>query len=147
MVKERGMKKMREVLYRAKAINRDEGYHRTRYKNGEWVFGLVTRPYDERFENIPAEMRNTDGISGIEIDYKTIGEFTCLPDKNNKKIFEDDIILYRNVPCVVKYNVQIASYTLYAYGTLDISGFNADTMKLAEIIGNIYDNPELLSHS
>lgn len=38
---------MREILFRGKAINRDKGYHRTEYKNGEWVYGLVTKLYDE----------------------------------------------------------------------------------------------------
>ena len=64
---------MREILFRAKAINRNKGYHRTKYKNGDWVYGLLTKLYDEQFENLPAEMTNEYGVSGIEIDYKTIG--------------------------------------------------------------------------
>lgn len=47
---------MREILFRGKAINRDEGYHRTDYQNGEWVYGLVTKLYDEQFKKLPAEM-------------------------------------------------------------------------------------------
>ena len=41
---------MREILFRGKAINRDKGYHRTKYKNGDWIYGLVTRLYGNRFE-------------------------------------------------------------------------------------------------
>ena len=48
---------MREILFRGKAINRNRGYHRTKYKNGEWVYGLLTRLYDERFENLPSVSR------------------------------------------------------------------------------------------
>ena len=81
-----GVKKVCDILFRAKAINRDKGYHKTKYKNGDWVYGLVTRSYDERFENLPAEMTNINGVSGIEVDYKTIGQYTGLTDKNGVKI-------------------------------------------------------------
>lgn len=73
---------MREILFRAKAINRVKGReYRTSYKNGNWVYGLVTKMYDDRFPNLPATMRNTDGVSNIDVDYKSIGQYTGLTDK------------------------------------------------------------------
>lgn len=42
---------MREILFKAKAINRDKGYHRTEYKNGDWVFGNIHDKKLEDFEN------------------------------------------------------------------------------------------------
>ena len=131
---------MRDILFRGKAINRDRGEYRTDYKNGDWVYGLLMKKYDERFENLPAEMSNEDGVTGIEVDYKTIGEYTGLTDTSGKKIFEGDIVVndlsqmrdaLSNKPHVVKF----------------INGrwnYICDEGRKVKIIGNIYDNLELL---
>ena len=135
---------MREILFRAKAINRDKGYHKTKYKNGDWVYGLVTRLYDERFENLPAEMTNTSGVSGIEVDYKTIGQYTGLTDKNGMKIFEGDIV------DILTENEEIGVITYDEGGfVVKADGFCVDFHNNIngtdlEVIGNIHDNPELL---
>ena len=131
---------MREILFRGKAINRNKGYHRTNYKNGDWVYGLFTRSYDERFESLPAEMRNTDGIGGLEIDYRTIGQYTGLTDRNGKKIFEGDIVNFSDILYYIVFAdgcFRIGRNGQYSYTLHNIhSAF--------EIIGNIHDNPELL---
>lgn len=151
---------MREILFRGKAINRDKGYHKTEYQNGEWVYGLVTRLYDERFENLPAEMTNTSGISGIEVDYKTVGQYTGLADRNGKKIFEGDIVKCSDenndiyFEAVVEFGNPNGRYD-WGYQLKRIIGDNANTDILLwvdmeesgafiEVIGNIYDNLELL---
>lgn len=131
---------MCDILFRAKAINRDKGYHKTKYKNGDWVYGLVTRSYDERFENLPAEMTNINGVSGIEVDYKTIGQYTGLTDKNGVKIFEGDIIRYEDDIGYVIYNGDDARFLVDSpnrYISMDYSNE-------FEVIGNIHDNPKLL---
>lgn len=151
----------REILYRAKAINRDKGYHRTTYKNGDWVYGLVTRLYNEYFENLPAEMTNTAGVSGIEVDYKTVGQYTGLTDKNDRKIFEGDVVRLDNRSpkgswtAVVEFGNPNGTYSWgYQLKRIDgDEGFNPDillwiemeeTGATCEVIGNIHDNPEIL---
>lgn len=139
---------MREILFRGKAINRNEGCHRTEYQNGEWVYGLVTKLYDEQFKNLPAEMTNTNGISGIEIDYKTIGQYTNMLDKNGKKIFEGDIIDFSDRSDgdgygVVKYDANETEFGI-EYDNIYESLGKYYYPKDIEVIGNIYDNPELL---
>lgn len=140
----------REILFRAKAINRDpDRDYRTNYKNGDWVYGLVTTMYDDRFPNLPAEMSNTDGVSGIDVDYITIGEYTGLTDKNGNKIFENDILQVSHLN-----NEVCRVYVYYKYGTFlcnTIYGeIEYDTLGMIwanyqlEVIGNTYDNPELL---
>lgn len=131
----------REILFRGKAINRCEGMkYRTNYKNGDWVYGLISKPYCERFPNLSAEMTNTSGFSGIEVDYTTIGQYTDLTDRNGVRIFEGDILeaLSGN-----------RGYVVFEHGAF---------MKLCDpkdmplliatdvnaVIGNIHDNPELM---
>ena len=154
---------MREILFRGKAINRDKGYHKTKYKNGDWVYGLVTRLYDERFENLPAEMTNINGVSGIEVDYKTIGQYTGLTDKNGVRIFEGDIL-------DVSSDVAYGGVAVHRLGYFVVEFHNGCFMKSAlddpqlsffdnakrkglyhfistdihKIVGNIHDNPEIL---
>lgn len=124
---------MREILFKAKAINRDKGYHRTNYKNGDWVYGLITRLYDEQFENLPAEMTDENGVSRIEVDHNTICQYTEFIDKNDTKIFEGDIV---NASWGYKGLVDLDSL-IYASMECRIS----DDI---EVIGNIFDNHELL---
>lgn len=159
---------MREILFRGQRINRDTGYHRTEYKNGDWVYGLVTKLYDKRFENLPAEMADISGVSGIEVDYKTICQYTGLTDSNSKKIFEGDIVKARFQPQNFKIPPYAIGKIIFECGTFKISvcvSKNSSLYKVyedknitsysvehnfldrgyrLEVIGNIYDNPELL---
>ena len=76
----------REILFKAKATNREEGRaYRTDYKNGDWVYGLIT---DTCNYYGYAQMRNTIGVSGIDVDKNTICQFTGILDKHETKIFE-----------------------------------------------------------
>lgn len=135
---------MREILFRGKAINRDKGYRRTEYKYGDWVYGLLTRPYDEMFENLPAEMTDTSGISGIEVDHESMGQYTGLLDKNGKKIFEGDIVRDADTSDVgeVYFDTDTARFVIeFQKMIVDFSDYNDGDV---EVIGNIYDNPELI---
>lgn len=138
---------MREILFRGKAINRDKGYHLTEYKNGEWVYGLVTKLYDEQFKSLPAEITNTNGIRGIEIDHKTIGQYTGLNDKNGNKIFEGDIVDFPDRSDsesygVVEYDTNETEFGIVYDSIYEGLGRQYHSRDI-EVIGNIFDNPEL----
>lgn len=148
---------MREILFRAKAINREpDREYRTNYKNGDWVYGLISGIYKYTEE---MEMTNTDGISGIDVDPTTVCQFTGLTDKNGNKVFEGDIVKTDEYWCeigVVKYGEGTFDSGIYRYtgfyyedkdGYIDHNALyqpkeNDDVGFV--VIGNIIDNPELL---
>lgn len=154
---------MREILFRAKAINRVPGReYRTKYKNGDWVYGLLEKPRHPEFPELPAEMRNTDGVSGIEVDYDTVGQYTGLEDVKGNMIFEGDIVRYTfDNP---KETITTENGLKIRYGRIFWSDWcgswavtvgnngkiNNDVYRYVrngnrmQVVGNVYDNPELL---
>ena len=152
----------REILFKAKAINRDNDYFRSKYKNGDWVYGLVTKLYDERFETLPAEMTDENGISRIEVDHNTICQYTGLTDKNGNKIWENDVVkkhFYTDYDACANSEEYIGkveyldcawniTFTDENNNKSVYPMFMAIEFKEAEyyeVIGNIFDNPELMS--
>ena len=135
---------MRNILFRGKAINRDpDREYRTSYKNGDWVYGLVSKLHDEQYD-FPAEMTNEIGVSGIDVDYRTIGEWTGMTDKNGVKIFEGDIVantLINKCGCVA-WDSNCAAFVV----TLDGTRYGLSTVEgnIYEVVANIYYPPYLL---
>ena len=86
------------------------------------------------------------GINGtFEVVFNTIGQFTGLYDKNDKEIYEGDIVsLNKDLlgSYVVRYDSKNARFSMYR-DNYEQAGFNLETMKNYEVIGNVYDNPEL----
>lgn len=140
-------------------------YKAKRIDNGEWVEGsLVSTPKaDEEFKAIIIPLDDngeyTEGIDdeclGFEFWYKvdenTLCQCTGLKDKNGKLIWENDICDRKEkYPEIVKYHD--GDWTLdYSYASNNESGFNYCNLgfyvterNCVEVLGNIFDNPELL---
>ena len=127
---------MRKIKFRGKSV---EGYN-----IGEWVFGdLHIR---SAFTHI-----HTDVGARCKIDPNTIGEFTGLYDCNGNKIYEGDIVEWEKDGLM--YVVKFWHGMFYAsveecndgiFGGFPLHALTEYEYKKCKIVGNIYDNPELL---
>ena len=76
----------------------------------------------------------------------TVGQYTGLTDRNGNEIFEGDIVtmgatmLLGKLKGVVEYNSKTARYIISFKNKV----YHYEDLTKAEVIGNIYDNPELL---
>lgn len=121
---------MREILFRGKFGN-------------EWKYGYLTieprglaikEPYVNAASNI------------WHIDTKTVGQYTGLNDKNGIKIFEGDILKFFNDNSTyydVAYFETDCRWIIRKKGGIltDLDDF---AHKFMSVVGNVYDNPELL---
>ncbi len=118
---------MSEILFRGK-----------RKLGNEWIEGsLHIEKFTDDEEYLCCEVCQCD------VYPETVGQYTGLTDKNGKKIFEGDICKHRS-NYSGDFVITTVTYTdgqFLAIVDKD-SGFNLSD-KL-EIVGNIYDNPELL---
>lgn len=137
---------MREILFRGKRVD-----------NGEWAYGYLTEIEAawDRYEygSLPVEFEfaivRTDLCirEVVVIDQKTIGQYTGLTDNHGKKIFEGDIVLKRTYQGKKPMKVYFASgqFTCGVGGGSSTPShyYTLDDNQI-EIIGNIFDNPELI---
>lgn len=86
--------------------------------------------------------------SWCPVDPKSIGQSTGLKDKNGKEIFEKDILDYKGRKVIVKWHGSYASFIYEFVDELQNRTTEWQPLYLSsyhfEIIGNFYENPELL---
>lgn len=81
----------------------------------------------------------------VFVDHLVIMQSTGLKDKNGKEIFEGDILTSQNYPVkgVVEFRTDLGSWVHYLKG-YNYFEYLGNVAGSKEIIGNIYENPELL---
>lgn len=127
---------MREILFRGKHMH---VCPENKHLDGTWVEGYLA---DENHIN--------DGKCEFLVDPETICQYTGLTDKNGKKIWENDILeghLDDKFPEDVTREKVIwheSGWKTEEPGCVDkeyLDEFDAENF---EVVGNVFDNPELL---
>ena len=93
-------------------------------------------------------------VESFEVLPETVSQYTGLTDKNGKKIFENDIVKWGHIEGSIESPIRIANITYEKRGYVYNSQvgkfyqgsfwYGERTEKCVEVIGNIFDNPELL---
>ena len=138
----------REILFRGKTI-----------ETKRWAYGYYCKIGNKAYivlddaELCEDEQGTPDNaIFGfIEVDPDTVGQFTGYPDKYGKKIFSGDIVKvwlkkYESV-CLPTFRHGIIEYVYDAYWIIPIgrrASWRCLRNRPIEIIGNKWDNPELM---
>ena len=125
-----------------------------RIKDGKWIEGFYVKFYSngEAEENHMIFTINEAEKSSqpYNVDPETVCRCTGLTDKNGRKIFEGDIVKHfiypgdeeRYVLGYIKWDSK--HYRFIRQGTDQIQYIITEKC-IYEVIGNIFDNPELLS--
>lgn len=147
---------MREILFKAKRIDNGEWTEGYLFDNGfdgkekkYFIGGLII----EKYNGTACDEWDITGIDFCEINPKTLCQFTGLYDKNENKIWENDIVNRDGKLAPIKFGRYCSSFD---YGNYNF-GFYVDFPKKTfyrkelgywcrkvETSGNVFDNPELL---
>lgn len=146
---------------------------RGRDNQGEWHYGYlvirlgITYIFEEIWEYYRDSYVKTDKFKEIEVSADTVGQFVELYDKNGKEIYEGDILRVRVLVQDYDFSDEfwrvgfikfvsgkfvLVNCTNYATSDLTIKHDYSPCKTTqctypkyrSEIIGNIYDNPDLL---
>lgn len=128
---------MREFLFRGKILGLTD-----------WSYGYYAKSGENNF--ILLDTDNEDNYSIV--DPETVGQYTGLKDKNGKRIFEGDIVQWKDENfnnytsvvewCGEKWNYPAFDLAKHDYECNGLQYVHEDC--IIEVIGTIYDNPELL---
>ncbi len=148
---------MREILFRGKA--------KAGYKwiaEGEWIEGSLFYSNDENgtvcqiaTSYLSASKDEFAMVVAYEVAPETACQYTGLTDKYGKKIFEGDIVRYKDEVLgktktdEIKFNETHAAFCRLHKGEMGLQYLFIDEAiaNQCEVIGNIFDNPELVEES
>lgn len=129
----------REIKFRGKRLD-----------NREWIFG---GPFPLSNGACDMQVEDNGYLRVYRVDPDTVGQYTGLKDKNGEEIYEDDIIAIPKIgPCIVMHGLYGWVFKsqfdkCFADGSYEHRDIcNASFIfGQGQVIGNKYDNPELIT--
>ena len=118
-------------------------------KAGKWVYGWYCKVEDRHWITLEYAIVQFSRIIGFtEVIPETVGQYTGLKDRNDKKIYEGDVLRHygkNNYPTghIEYYNGAFCAF--WKGGSPE--RLTKNLMRHFEIIGNLTDNPELLKET
>ena len=138
---------MREILFRGKRVHTTEWVYGSLIHVDDYCCILEADCEDYGVTYLNGELGFIDGTA-IPVDPETVGQYTGVDDRTGTKIFEGDILDYPR--WIVSYlgssggealGMNAGWYTqrdnFESWGELECNGEHL-------VLGNIYDNPELI---
>lgn len=138
---------MREILFRGQTRRYGEKVRLNGEKiKSNWVYGgIFSQNGDGDFAII---YQQEPTVEKYPVYADTVGQYTNMLDKNGRKIFEGDIIDFSDRYDgdgygVVRYDAEATEFE-FVYDNFCEGLGRSYWSENVEVIGNIYDNPELL---
>ena len=148
----------RTIKFRGKSIENFEGDARHPSGKGQWVCGSLWHDTRDDTCHIWDEFLKY----WIKVEPDTVGQFTGLLDNTGKEIFDGDILTKHEIDFgkgirpdgglyIKKEKTDVATMSRFPGYWLENESFGYEGEDLEdvedwEIIGNIYDNPELIKN-
>lgn len=132
----------REILFRGKRVD-----------NGKWEYGSFTHVHDENGN--PSIIPTGTNIL-VAVLLSSVGQAVGVRANKNKMVYDGDIIMLpkKEFPCLVEWHNEGHCFRLIRYADKNIwkSGYVQLAYNIGytyngekcEVIGNVFDNPELL---
>lgn len=130
---------MREIKFRGKAVWSLDKLNESNivHVNG-WVYGNLVM-YDDIPFIVALSLEDDVYDYWVKVHPESVGQYTGLKDENEREIYEGDIVKHAIWGDV--YEIMFEDGGFYVLSSYDFQTINEYPL---EVIGNVFENPELL---